>query len=517
MTPESLSRAVDEFLAGSVNAVVREHGAIIFDLAQCKYSISGEYNKCLLHLWSAERNIVRRVVDLEVKSDVLRISVQRLGQANPEKLEIYRHRDFRTPTAKRTARVAYKRILQRVCERHFAGWTVADLRTSVDLERSFGPIYTRGLLRKGRSAFAVLGVNREETQASIDAALTFAILWLDECRRAHAGRLTVEGVKLVLPAGCSSLARERMFHLNRHAAKWRLYELNEREDSLAEIDFADCGNIATRLVHAPNEDTARERFADAIGYVGSLMPEVEVTILSAGEVAFRRYGLEFARARLGSQPGSFKASCEIVFGLGACERVLDERNSGAFLQLIRSIGEVRHPEGPRDHMLWRLHPERWLECLIARDPCAVDERLDPSCVYSQVPAFSAGDRGIIDILAVTREGRLAVLELKADEDIHLPLQGLDYWARVKWHHARAEFQTFGYFPDRELSGEKPLLFFIAPALRVHPATDKILRYVSPEIEWNLVAVDERWREKLGGVFRKRPVRQDVSEVQGKSA
>jgi hypothetical protein len=37
---------------------------------------------------------------------------------------------------------------------------------------------------------------------------------------------------------------------------------------------------------------------------------------------------------------------------------------------------------------------------------------------------------MIDVLAVTREGRLAVLELKAEKDIHLPLQGLDYWSRV---------------------------------------------------------------------------------------
>jgi len=71
---------------------------------------------------------------------------------------------------------------------------------------------------------------------------------------------------------------------------------------------------------------------------------------------------------------------------------------------------------------------------------------------------------MIDVLTVAREGRLAVLELKADEDIQLPLQGLDYWSRVAWHHARGEFQRFGYFPARELSSESPLLFLAAPAL-----------------------------------------------------
>jgi hypothetical protein len=108
---------------------------------------------------------------------------------------------------------------------------------------------------------------------------------------------------------------------------------------------------------------------------------------------------------------------------------------------------VRHPEGPRDHPLWRLHPERWLESLVVRGVTTLNERLDSACLYSPVPAFSASDRAMIDVLTITtRDGRLAVIELKADEDIHLPLQGLDYWARVAWHHSCGEFQRSGYFP-----------------------------------------------------------------------
>jgi hypothetical protein len=38
---------------------------------------------------------------------------------------------------------------------------------------------------------------------------------------------------------------------------------------------------------------------------------------------------------------------------------------------------------------------------------------------------------------------------------------------------------------------------------VHPATDTLLRYVSPEIEWSLPGIDERWRSELKVVFRKR--------------
>ena len=92
-------------------------------------------------------------------------------------------------------------------------------------------------------------------------------------------------------------------------------------------------------------------------------------------------------------------------------------------------------------------PERWLESLLLRDIRVIDARLDPRFVYPQVPAFLGGDRGMIDILSVTSEGRLVILELKVSEDIELPMQGLDYWLRVRWHNARNEFQI-----SRLLSG-----------------------------------------------------------------
>ncbi len=508
MTPEALARTVEDFLAGARDAVVLDDGAAVFDLAQAKYSISGERNKCLLHLWSAERNLVRRVLDVEIKHEVLRLAVQRLGQTRPGKLEICRQRDRRTPTARRAARLAYQRSLQRILERHFQPYAASRLTTSADLERSFGPTYARGLLRRGQSGFAVLGVNPQESQSSIDAALTFGILWLDACRVAHAGRIVVEGLKLFLPAGTSALTRERMSHLNPDAAKWQLYELENRsgnnEGRPREIELADGGNVRTRLVHWIDQAEALERFSEAIRRVRELMPEVEMGVISAAEVGFRCHGLEFARARLAHQPGTLRSTPEIVFGVGADEKILGEHNADMFHRLVRSVGEVRHSEGPRDHALWRMHSERWLESLVVEDVGEVDERLDAGCLYSQVPAFSAADRAMIDVLTVTREGRLAVVELKADEDIHLPLQGLDYWSRVSWHHARGEFQRFGYFPGRELSTERPLLFLVAPALHVHPATDTLLHYLSPEIEWVVVGIDERWRNGIRTVFRKRP-------------
>jgi len=138
-------------------------------------------------------------------------------------------------------------------------------------------------------------------------------------------------------------------------------------------------------------------------------------------------------------------------------------------------------------------------------------RLDAQHVYAQVPAIAgASDRGLLDLLGVTADGRLAVIELKADDDLHFALQGLDYWIRVRHHHLQTadvrtglgEFQRHGYFRGVELSPLAPRLYLVAPALHIHPATEIVLRYLSPRVEWHLLALDERWRQQVRVVWRK---------------
>ncbi len=511
MDSAALERDLLEFLADSRNAVVVEDGAVLFDLAEARYSVSSERGRCLLHLWSSERNLVRRVLDAEHKNNSLSLTVQRFGQTRPQRLEICRDRDRRSPTARKLARTQYQRLLERMLARNFPEWRAENLSSAMDLERSFGPVYTRGLMRKGNSAVALLGLNAQESQAAIDASLTFGLLWLEGCRKREAGRSVVKGLKLFLPPQSSAIVRSRVAHLSHSMAEFHVYELDERQELLNDFDVRDGGNIATRLVRKMDESSARLRWASEIGQIVAQAPEAEVVVLSSMELSFRLHGLEFARARNAIASDSFQTRQEIVFGAGAYERVLDEGSLPLFSELVRRLRAARIPGGdPRDP-LCRMYPERWLESSVRREITLLDSRFDDRHVYIQVPAFAASDRAMIDVLTVTQERRLAVIELKADEDIHLPLQGLDYWARVRWHQERGEFQAFGYFLDESgkplpLSSAPPQLFLVAPALRVHPAVDAVLRYFPPSLEWELVGIDERWREELRVVFRKRRAR-----------
>jgi hypothetical protein len=146
-------------------------------------------------------------------------------------------------------------------------------------------------------------------------------------------------------------------------------------------------------------------------------------------------------------------------------------------------------------------PEGRLEALVREQPEVVYAALQRKPIYGQVPAFSGVDRGILDLLAVDQSGRLAVIELKASEDLQLPMQALDYWLRVKWHAEKGEFARYGYFPGTALRTDAPRLLLVAPALKFHPTSETVLRYFSPEIAVERVGLAEPWENGLRVMFR----------------
>ncbi|WP_165420033.1 hypothetical protein [Edaphobacter modestus] len=512
--PETIAATLEDFLTRSPQAVVLEDGRVLFDMRSTKYRLSDEHGRCTLQLWSDDANLVRRVTAIEERNGVLRVSVLRFGQTKPQTLEIARDRDRRTPSTREATRVKYLRVLERIAVRAFPEWKLEGLRTAMDLEKSFGPAYARGSLVQGQRAWAVIAVNPEETQATIDGILTIGILWLEHCRSTGDGRRVWQGLKVIVPRGAGTLTVSRMAWLNERAAQWQLWELDSQTEELEQREAADTGNVTTRLIHAPNRQAVRERLSHAAARVMALVPEamqsqVEIVIASGAEMAFLLHGLEFARIRSGYAGNSFNVQEQITFGAGPSETPLATDNEDVLRELVTRLFERRHAGGDRRDPLYRMQPERWLESILRQNLEPLDPHLDPNHVYTQVPAFVAGDRGMLDLLGVLHDGRLAVIELKAEEDLHLALQGLDYWIRVRWHHLRTdaggpgELQRAGYFGRMVLSQLPPKLYLVAPALRVHPATELVLRYLSPKVDWELVALDERWRTKAKVVWRKR--------------
>lgn len=519
MNVGQMVEVIDLYLKQHPEAALIEDGRVLFDLRRARYAVSEAHGRCLLQFWSEEQNLLRTVVGIEARAQCLRVATRRMGATRPQMLELVANSQRRTPTTRESGRKNYLRLLERVLERNFVGAKLDGFRAATDLEHSFGPAYVRGRLAQGLAIDAVIGVGAAESSAIIDGILTLGLLWLDYSREHAARNRHVGGLKLIVPEGTARTTAARMAWLHPAAARFELYTLDERSEELVPVELGDSGNHEARLVHAFSREAALERCREGIESVMALVPapargRVEICPRSASEVALLAHGLEFARVRFGVADGSFTHALAISFGAGQNETVLTRENESLCRELLAQLFVSRHPDGARNDALYRLQPEHWLEAELRRKLGELLPGLRDEPVYEQVPTLGAGDRGLLDLLALDRDGRLVVLELKADEDLHLPLQALDYWMRVRALNADrrpvgggseplSAFARSGYFPAQEISGREPRLLLIAPALRIHPANEAVLKYFSSQIEWELIALGEQWRRELKIIFRKR--------------
>lgn len=470
---------------------VRENGEWLAGLEGAQYEVRSQGDAALLHLWSAEQSLVRRVIRVvEESRDRVVLEVRRFGHSRDAKLEFVAGGVPRE--ARRVAREQFSVRFRRILTDHFPDETVESLAASADLHHSISGSYTRGLIRRGSEAFAVLAASPNEDGATTDGILTFGLIWL-QLSRDRARRFSIRGLRLFLPRGASVVTAHRMAALA-SLQEVELYEYDPLHWRVRRIARSDAGNLATWIVARREIEQAIAAAMPLAERIRRLAPHaIRVGVAPATQdVTLRFRGLEFARWRLGT----------MSFGLGERRDVLTPEKWPALEAVVRQLETFRDPlASDMKHRLYRAQPERWLETLIADEPGRIDARLDPRHIYSQVPAFSSGDRGIIDLLGVTRDGQLAVLELKASEDIQMVLQAVDYWLRVRWHHEQDDFRRYGYFPEVPLNAKPPLLFLVAPGFQFHPSMDIVLRYLNPEIEIARVALAENWRRSLRVIFR----------------
>ncbi len=485
-----LRRALDGLCATGVPEV-RENGQWLAALDGLQYEVREQGDAALLHLWSAQQSMVRRVVRVAEESrERVVVEVVRFGHSRRVQLEFVTTGAGRE--SRRVDRGQFCDRLRQILTDRFPDETVDSMVTSADLRHSLSGSYTRGLMHRGSEAFAVLGASPNEGGATIDGILTFGLIWLQHTRD-RAKRHSVSGLRLFVPRGTSATTAHRLTALASQQ-EVELYEYDPLYWRVRRVPLSDAGNLATWI-------TARREIEQLIAAalpcaerIQRLAPDaIRVGVAPATqEVTLRFRGLGFARWRLGA----------MWFGLGDHTEILTPEKWSALESLIRLMETHRHPlASDTKSRLYRAQPERWLETMVGADPSRIDARLDARHLYTQVPAFSSGDRGIIDLLGSTRDGRLAVIELKAGEDIHLVMQAVDYWLRVRWHHDQDDFRRFGYFQGVPLKAKPPLLFLVAPGFRFHSTIDIVLRYLSPEIEVVRIALAENWRSGLHVIFR----------------
>ncbi len=470
---------------------IRENGGRVAPFSGLSWEVRGASEKPLLHLWSENYNLTRRVLAITDHSDQrLALAVERFGRTQPDRLEFIRLEFERAQ--RDLSREAFCDCLGRLLAEQFPDESLESLTSSPDLEHSISGNYARGLLRRGSSYFAVLAVPDGESTETVESSLTFALLWLDRARNSNR-RSTISALRLILPRGGTRHVAHRAAALAADLSI-EIYERDPLRETLEKIDPSSAGNQDTWLVPHRESQALLDSARSALEPVVALSPRALTVhpLAQSREVWLRFRGLAFARWDDG----------RVFFG---CPEVVQELNTSslpALRNLLQQLENYRHPLATETrHAFYRAQPERWLEALVREDVTRVDAALDSRFVYSQVFAHAGGEHGILDLLTATRAGRLAILELKASEHIHLPLQGASYWRRIRRHSEQRDFARYGYFPGIELQTAPPLVYLVAPALRFHPTTDILLRFLSREMESTRVGLTESWRRGLRVVMR----------------
>jgi len=483
-----IQQTIRRFLDACTEPVLCEPGEESLAITADNFVLESRNGVLSLQAWDDRRNLVRRVTGIENESrGKLVLRIERFAKRSGTLSLIDLRRAAGQNLELKSTRLEFRELFRRFLRRQFPAYKIAELTTEADLEHSLSPAYPRAMLRQGGSAWAAVGASPDPFHA--DGALTFGLIWLDYLRQREPG-LVIYGLILYLPAGREKPTCLRLLFLNPAAAQYVAYVYTA--DGVEQpIDLRDYGNLDTRL------EPCRRRLPSELD--GLLQPiretsGVEIVDRADGELSLRVRGLEFARTVDG----------ELRFGLER-KRKARSSNGGEIRQLAAELSRFRCAEAAdRLNPLYLRNREAWLESQVRSAIEEIDARLLAAPIYDQVPAFAAADRGVLDLLAMERGGRLAVIELKATEDIHLPLQALDYWMRVKWHLDRREFSVNGYFPGTELLTEPPRLLLVSPALDFHPSNESVLRYLAPHIEVERIGVGLEWRKELKVVFRSAP-------------
>ena len=368
-------------------------------------------------------------------------------------------------------------------------------------------------VENGRFAEAFIE-NKAGAQAAILADITdtataenliaTAILWL--ARLQNRKKKPVETVRIITEKkrakslqNLHALLRENwrgrieLFEIVREDAEARQAENERPNQSLKRLEILSLDDL-WRGRPKKNQTLQNAEISRAAREIVNLAPgEIDVLLTAHGET-LRFSGLPFARVRRVS--GEEK----VWFGVGNKRQPLGAKNMREFAALVEELKTHRRFDAAsRRHEFYRLAPEAWLEAVLRRDIKRLDANLILSPVYNQFRA----ERDKIDLLALRRDGRLIVVELKTAPDREMIFQAADYWRKIEFLRRKGNLKAAKIFGDLEIADAPALVYLAAPLLSFHHSFDFLAQTIAPEIEIHRFDLQENWREDLKVVRRGR--------------
>ena len=398
---------------------------------------------------------VRKIEGLEwLRPNVVRIRARQRLRTKHDIFTLYPGERLPSSADLRRRRRAFQSQLEKGLVRYFGTRSIQRKSLYSDRTHGIGGAYPRFLIGNR----AVIAVDPDESSATLNAVLRSAVLW---------SRLVRRRVAVVIPQARSQTLHDRLGVLVGVRSMFDWLEWNGNEVT----PLAPCCGEQETQVHEYDPPKVSAQVSDLMSSVD--LPLDAVLNISSRAVSVRFRGIEVALVREGS----------IEYPLGQpLQQVVED------LASVRRYGSV--------HPLARAHEERWLESNVIGDIGRLLPSIDKEHVYPQVPSFVGEERNIIDILTVTKNGRLVVMEIKASADPDLPFQGLDYWIAVERHRKAGDFQRKGYFRGVNLTDEPALLVLVAPLLAFHKTFDRLVSVFPKEVPLMQIGLNQSWKKEI---------------------
>jgi hypothetical protein len=350
--------------------------------------------------------------------------------------------------------------------------------------------YARIVLRRKLMRIAVTGPVVTSNPAAVDAFLSSALLWFrrtaDRVKPPYIGQLW-----LIVPDELVRPLLHRVALLRDGLTE--IISVFTVDDDLTVLTAVECLERRElwkkKLAHFPRVPPA-SLTAQTNAIIAEAPEAIDIVHARHGET-LRYFGLPFARVR------SVLGVEKVWFGLdGSSRRLLDESTRREWQNLLHDLRAYRSAFAvDHHHAFYRSAPEAWLESLLRRDITRLDPGLIIAPLHAQFRTSPGGKLGVrpVDLLALRQDGRLVVIELKVSEDREHVLQGADYWRRVEAHRRRGHITRAKLFGKLKIKDEPPLVYLVAPTLRVHPSFITLARCIASDIEIYRFDINEDWR------------------------
>jgi hypothetical protein len=447
--------------------------------------------RLILSCWTEEGTRSWRIRRWQLHGEKLLFEASRRMGAHQPQIELVPRASAAMIAATiRSGRLVRCEQLARLAGSHLIGSKIERVALSRGPRPGQPGRYARILLRVKNQRIAVTGMVASHGAHEVDAFLTAALLWFASTSE-RSRPPYIQQLWLIVESQMVGPTAQRVALL-RDSLKdaIRLSEIDEGWTQLEPVERQERNQLwrkrLTRLKTAPEIKLSLA--------ATTILPEapeaIDVVQARHGET-LRYFGLPFARVR------RLLETERVWFGIdGTRRRLREESSEREWKELLDELRQRRTGDASdHHHALYRMASEAWLESLLRRDISKLDPGLIVAPLYAQFRTSRGGRLAVrpIDLLALRRDGRLVVIELKVFEDREHVLQGVDYWYRVEQHRRRGHIARAKLFGERGIMDQAPLVYLVAPTLRVHPSFATLARMIASDIEIYRFDINEDWR------------------------